>query len=86
MKLLCLFLVVAVLVGLASSNPIECKEDEYILVDVCMAHCIPKKEDNDKLLGGCVVTSSHRVYYNYDARATAFYECWKCTGSHKIQP
>jgi len=82
---LCLLLVVAVLVGLASSNyPLECKEDEYILVDMCVKNCKPLKSDPNAILGACKVASKHRIYYDYSRRATTYYECWKCTNNETL--
>lgn len=79
MKLLCLLLVVAVLVELASSSyPVVCKKDEYELVDMCVANC-KAKEGDQSILGACKVSSIHRTHYDYSRRATTYYECWKCT-------
>ncbi|KAF0751403.1 Uncharacterized protein FWK35_00030741 [Aphis craccivora] len=72
-----LLLVVAVLVGLASSKPMACKKDEYELVDMCEEHCVSKEGHHNFVIGICKVSSKFRVYYdNY----TKYFECWKCTG------
>jgi len=76
---LCLLLAVAVLVELASSNPvIICKKDEYELMDMCTENCKFKEGDN-LVLGTCIVSSVHRYQYKYSRRLTKYYECWKCT-------